>query len=77
MGRGRASSKHSVREPRFLSELSVHLANEGIWMISTSDPAKSDFLVDLVPPRRPSGTVMIEKVPRGWQGSPGSGTPMA
>lgn len=46
-------------------------------MIPSSDPAKSSFFVDLVLSRRPSGAVMTETVPRGRQGSLGTGPPMA
>lgn len=51
--------------------------NKGILMIPTSDPGKSSLLVDVFLSRRPSGAVMIGKVPRGWQGSPRAGAPMA
>lgn len=66
-----ASSRHSIREPQFLSD------HKGILMIPTSDPAKSSFLVDLVLSGRPPGAVTMKKVSRGWQGSPGTGTPTA
>lgn len=71
MGCHRASSRLNMEEPRF------RLAHKGVLTIPSSDPAKSSFFVDLVLSQRPSGAVMIETVPRGWQGSLGTGPPMA
>ena len=50
--------------------------NRGVSMIPTSDPAPS-LLADVVLCRRASGAVLVGKFPRGWQGPPRAGPPVA
>lgn len=50
--------------------------NRVVSTVPASDPAPS-LLADVVLCRRPSGSVMTGKFPRGWQGPPRAGPPVA